>query len=95
MKTLTVMYLSRCPYCKNAKKALMDLLNEVPSYRNIPVEWIEESEQPALANTYDYWRVPSFFLGKEKLFEASPADTYDSIKAALKEALDTVQRSGD
>ena len=86
MKTLTIMYLAHCPYCKKAKQALMDLLDEVPSYRNVPVEWIEESQQPALADTYDYWRVPSLFIGKEKLFEASPADTYDTIRAALKDA---------
>ena len=95
MKTLTIMYLSHCPYCKKAKQALMDLLDEVPSYRNVPVEWIEESQQPALADTYDYWRVPSLFIGKEKLFEASPADTYDTIRAALKDALATAEKAGN
>lgn len=89
MKTLTIMYLSHCPYCQKAKRALMELVDEVPSYRNIPVEWIEESEQPSLADQYDYWRVPSFFIGKEKLFETQPGDSYETIKTALKEALDT------
>ena len=87
MKNLTVMYLANCPYCRSARKALDALLEENAEYRKVPLTWIEESEQPALADSYDYWRVPSIFMGEEKLFEADPADTYDSLKAAFSEAL--------
>ena len=87
MKTLTVMYLKNCPYCRNARKALDELLQEHPDFRETPITWIEESEQPILADSYDYWRVPSIFMGNEKLFEANPADTYESLKAAFSKAL--------
>ena len=87
MKTLTVMYLKNCPYCHKAKTAMEELLNEHPEFREIPTTWIEESEQPALADSYDYWCVPTIFMGDEKLFEANPADTYESIKAAFSRAL--------
>ncbi len=87
MKTLTVMYLTNCPYCHKAKKALEELLDENRDFREIPITWIEESEQPALADSYDYWRVPSIFMEGEKLFEASPADTFDSLKAAFSKVL--------
>ena len=87
MKNLTVMYLANCPYCRSARKALDALLEENAEYRKVPLTWIEESEQPALSDSYDYWRVPSIFMGEEKLFEADPADTFDSLKAAFSEAL--------
>lgn len=87
MKTLTVMYLEHCPYCRNARKAWEELLKENPDFRSVPVTWIEESEQPSVADSYDYWHVPSIFMETEKLFEADPSDMYGSLKAAFKDAL--------
>lgn len=89
MKPLTVMYLENCPYCRKARKAVDALIGENPEFRSVPLTWIEESEQPALADSYDYWRVPSVFMGEEKLFEADPADTYDSLKEAFFQAFRT------
>ncbi len=87
MKPLTIMYLSHCPYCRNAKKALAELLDETPAYREVPLVWIEESEQPLLADKYNYWRVPSIFMEEKKLFEASPSDTFETLKVAFEDAL--------
>ena len=42
----------------------------------------------ALADTYDYYAVPSFFIGKEKLFEAHIGMRYEDIKAAVQRCLD-------
>ncbi|MBQ6425221.1 MAG: glutaredoxin [Clostridia bacterium] len=89
MKPLTVMYLENCPYCRKARKAVDALIGKNPEFRSVPLTWIEESEQPALADSYDYWRVPSVFMGEEKLFEADPADTYDSLKEAFFQAFRT------
>ena len=59
------------------------------AYAAIPLTRIEESREPALADTYDYYAVPSFFIGKEKLFEAHIGMSYEDIKAAVKKCLDT------
>ena len=72
MKKLTVFYLTHCPYCRKAKEALRELTEQVPGYSDVEIEWIEESEHPEIADRYDYYRVPSFFLGEEKLYEAKP-----------------------
>ena len=49
---------------------------------------IEESENVALAENYDYYAVPSLFIGKEKCFECTIQDDYDSIKANFKRVFD-------
>lgn len=85
MKKVTMMYLKRCPYCKQAMKWMEELFKEYPSYKNIDITYIEESEQPQLANTLDYWYVPTYFVDGVKLHEG--AATKDKIKAVLEEAI--------
>lgn len=89
MKELTMFYLDDCGYCAKARQALDELFQENPAYAAIPLRRIEESREPALADTYDYYAVPSFFIGKEKLFEAHIGMRYEDIKAAVKTCLDT------
>lgn len=88
MKELTMFYLDDCGYCAKARQALDELFQENPAYAAIPLRRIEESREPALADTYDYYAVPSFFIGKEKLFEAHIGMRYEDIKAAVKICLD-------
>lgn len=88
MKKVTAFYLETCPYCKQAKRALRDLIRENPDYDAVEIEWIEESEQPELADQYDYYATPSMFIGKEKLYEAHLFEQYDECRAHVKAVLD-------
>lgn len=88
MKELTMFYLDSCGYCDKARRALDELFIENPAYAAIPLTRIEESREPALADSYDYYAVPSFFIGKEKLFEAHLGMTFDDMKTAVKTCLD-------
>ena len=63
MKEIEIFYLAGCPYCKNARKAIAELTEENPAYAGIGLRWIEESEEPALADARDYYSVPSLFFG--------------------------------
>ena len=90
MEGLRIFYLEYCPYCRMAKQAYEELLSENPAYKNIPVEWVEEEEHPEISNQYDYYRVPTIFLSKKKLYEARPGAEYGEIMAALKKALEEV-----
>ena len=92
MKTATIFYLETCPYCIKGRKALAELQAENPDYAAIDVTWIEESRNAALADTYDYYSVPSIFAGKDKLFECSALMGYDEIKEGFRQALDQVVR---
>ena len=90
MKKITLFHLDTCPYCINAKKALTELIAEDPTYGEVEIDWIEESRQPALANQYDYYYVPTIYDGQTKLYEASPAESFADCKANVKAALDKV-----
>ncbi len=88
MQPVTLFYLTGCPYCVKAKRALEELKEENAAYGKVPLDWIEESREPELAGRYDYYYVPSLFLGERKLYEADPAQDYAAIKNSLRAALD-------
>ena len=90
MQPVTLFYLTGCPYCVKAKRALEELKEENAAYEKVPLDWIEESREPELAGRYDYYYVPSLFLGERKLYEADPAQDYAAIKNSLRAALDAV-----
>ena len=85
MKKITMMYLKGCPYCKQAMNWVEELKQEQPVYQNINITYIEESEQPQLADTLDYWYVPTYFVDGIKKHEG--AATKDKIKAVFDAAL--------
>lgn len=71
MKDFKLFYLKSCPYCKRAMKYLEELREENPLYAQLELEMIEEKEQAALADTFDYYYVPTFYYKDEKLFEGA------------------------
>lgn len=62
IQIITYFYLIHCPYCIKANKAIGELIKENAAYSNIEIERIEESKQPAIADSYDYLCVSSFHL---------------------------------
>ncbi len=90
MQKLTAFYLEGCPYCKKAVESLKELKAENSAYEKAEIDWIEESKSPDIANSYDYYYVPSFFLGDTKLYECSPKEGYEEIKQQVRKVLDTV-----
>ena len=88
MREIEIFYLTGCPYCKNARKAVAELLAEEPAYGALRLTWIEENEERELADSRDYFRVPSVFFEGDKLYECSPFQGYEAIKAHLKVAFD-------
>lgn len=85
MKELTLFMLPKCPHCKLAFKFQEELMAENPEYQNIKINMIDESVETELANSYDYYYVPCYFVGKEKLFEghAEKADVEAVFKKVL------------
>lgn len=89
MKDLTLFHLENCPYCHNARRALQALTAENPAFAAVKIEWVEESREPARAEQYDYYYVPTVFAGSEKLYEAHPGESYEACKENLKKVLET------
>lgn len=85
MKQVKYFYLKDCPYCRKADDYIASLCRLNPDYAQIPIERIEESEQPGLAAQYDYYYVPTFYVAGQKLHEG--AATLEMVKSVLDAAL--------
>ena len=88
MKELLMFYLDDCGYCHKAHRAMDELMDANPAYREIPITRVEESQQPEFADRFDYYAVPTFYVDGQKVFEAHIGMSYEDIKAEVKKALD-------
>lgn len=79
-------YMPSCPYCRQAEGFLKSLMENEPRYRAIEIERIDETAKPEIAEQYDYWHVPTFYVGNEKLHEGVP--TLEKVEAVLKAAIE-------
>ena len=64
---MKLFYLENCPHCQRARNWMQELYVENPIYKEILIEMIEESREVELADSYDYYYVPCFFDGDQKL----------------------------
>ena len=87
MKEITLFLLNNCPHCKLALRLQEELFQAHPEWRDIPLQMIDEAEEPELANSYDYYYVPTYYVGGEKVHEghAERADVEAVFRAALEE----------
>ena len=84
MKSISLFYLKLCPFCKKARAAI-DELQKQDRYKDIQINWIEESEHPDVAEKYDYYYVPTFYIDGRKVHEGGIFP--DEVKAVLELAL--------
>ena len=54
-------------------------------YTEIPLKIIDEVEEPDLANTFDYYFVPTYYIDDEKVHEG--AATFEIVKKVFDDAL--------
>ena len=85
MKHVRMMMLRQCPYCIKALKYIEQLKKENIYYQNVEIEMIDESEQPDLANYYDYYYVPTFYVNDIKVHEGVPS--VEKMQMVLEEAI--------
>jgi len=69
MEKITMFIMKSCPYCQAALRMMDDLFAENPEYQSLEIEKIDETVHPGIANKYDYYYVPTFFIGDKKLHE--------------------------
>jgi len=70
MKKITMFYQERCPFCRRAFQYIEELKNENPAFKNIEIETIEETQHSDIADQYDYYYVPTFYIDGKKIHEA-------------------------
>ncbi len=86
MKPVKLFYLKDCPFCKKALRWMDEARAAHPELAAVEVELIEESEDPATADQYDYYYVPTFYVGGEKVHEGGIWP--DEVEAVLRKALE-------
>ena len=85
MKELTLFYLASCPHCVRAQKYMQELQDEDPRYASIPIKRVEERQEKSLADSYDYYYVPCYYISSTKLHEGTIDK--DGVRAIFEEAL--------
>mgnify|MGYP000851554055 CR=1 FL=1 len=88
MKKITWFYLSDCPYCHQARKALDELKRENPEYKKVEIDWVDEQVHPEIADQYDYHAVPCLWIGQQKMYEAHLFETYEECYGKVKAVLE-------
>ncbi len=69
MKSVKMFILESCPYCNQARKWMQELRQENPQYSDVKIEMIDEAIRPDIANEYDYYYVPTYYIDDEKVHE--------------------------
>ena len=82
MKQIDYFYLEHCPHCKNADRMIEQLMEQHPEYRGVNIAKIEEKQNPLIAEKFDYFYVPCFFIEGVKVHEGVP--TPEKVEKALK-----------
>ncbi len=85
MKKITMFMFPSCPHCRLALKCIDELKAAHPEYASIPFEMIDERKHPEIAEKYDYYYVPTFYVGETKVHEghAESDDVEKVFKAAI------------
>lgn len=85
MSDVLMMILPDCPYCRQAMAMMAQLRETDARYAAIPVRIVNEREDAALADSLDYYYVPTYFVDGRKLHEGVP--TLDAVRRVFDAAL--------
>ena len=72
MKEVKMFMFESCPHCKKAILLMEEICREHPEYKAVKVEKIDEKEQADYAAQFDYYYVPTFYVGGVKTHEGPP-----------------------
>ena len=82
---ITMFTMASCPYCQKARKWMSEILESDAKYAEIPLTIIDEVEEPELADTFDYYYVPTYYIDDKKVHEG--AATFEIVKKVFDNAL--------
>jgi len=85
MKKITMFLLESCPYCIEAQRFMNSLKAENPEYARLEIEKIDERKHPDIAEKFDYYFVPTYYVGGEKLHEG--AATLEKVRGVFEAAV--------
>lgn len=85
MKDVLMFMTSWCPYCKKASQIIDQLRRENQEYRDIQIISIDEDKERKYADTFNYYRVPTFYVDGVKVHEG--AADIESIRKVFEKAV--------
>lgn len=85
MKSVKLFYLKNCPFCKKALRYIEELKAEHAELAAVEIEMIEELERPDVADKFDYYYVPTFYVDGVKEHEGGiyPEEVERILRKAL------------
>ena len=85
MTPVKLFYLQSCPFSKKALRYSEEAKAAHPELAAVNIEMIEESEQPDVADTFDYYYVPTFYVDGVKVHEGGiyPEEVEKILRSAL------------
>ncbi len=86
MKKVTLFVLRGCPHCRKALREMEELFAQHPEYKSMELEIVDEIEQRARANAHDYYYVPTFYVGEEKIYEGAIRE--DTVETVFRRAME-------
>ena len=87
MKKIIMFTMASCPFCRMAHRWMDAVLEENPEYKDIELEVIDEVRHPDIANQYDYWYVPTYYVDGVKVHEG--AATKKKVQKVFEKAMGT------
>lgn len=85
MKDVLMFMTSWCPYCKKASQIIDQLRKENQQYKDVDIVMIDEDKDRKYADTFDYYRVPTFYVDGVKIHEG--AADMESIRKVFEKAI--------
>jgi len=91
MKSVKLFHFEACPYCRDAKKWMRELMEEYPELAKVKVEMIDEKLEPEKVDAFikaghSYYYVPTFYVDDVKAHEG--AASKDIVERVLRSALE-------
>ncbi len=69
MKEILLFVMDGCPHCDLALQYQEELFQLHPEWRSIPLRMVDETRDPAYADRFDYYYVPTYYVDGEKVHE--------------------------
>jgi glutaredoxin len=85
VKEVKMFIMGTCPHCKKALSLMKEICSERPEFGAVEIKITDETKEPEYAERFDYYRVPTFFVGDAKLHEGVPSR--EAIVNVYEEAL--------
>lgn len=69
MKPVLYFYMEGCPFCRQTERWMEEVVREHPEYAAVEVRRVEERRERGFANGFDYYFVPTYYVGGVKAHE--------------------------